>query len=142
MTVLTKHRYALASATSAALLALTLAGCAPASPSTGTDTSTDDTSTSDDSSTDATTGDAYTDDTSDGTLVTLGGSGDYTVGVTAPIGSYELDGKPDTQPAGCTWALEDADGNIQFQDQGTFLFITEENKFFQTSGCPDWVQYE
>jgi hypothetical protein len=129
-----KNRHILAAAAATTLLALTLAGCAPAA---DTSTGTDGTSTSEDSPSDATT-----DDTSDGTLVTLAGSGDYAVGVTAPIGSYELEGSPDSQPAGCTWALEDADGTIQFQDQGPFLFITEENTFFQTSGCPDWVQYE
>ena len=49
-------------------------------------------------------------------LVTLAGSGHYTIGVTAPLGMYELKDS-DEQPDGCTWALEDADGNIQFQDQ-------------------------
>ena len=119
----------------AALLALTLAGCSGggSTPDTGTDTDTD--------SSDTTTGDASTDDTIDGTLVTLPGTGDYTVGVTAPLGGYELKGV-DAQPAGCTWALEDADGKIQFQDQGTTVFITDVNVYFQTSGCPDWVQFE
>ena len=115
--------------TAAALLALTLAGCAPAA-----DTSTDTGSTdSGDTSTDegATTGD----------LITLSGTGDYTVGVTAPIGGYELK-DVDSQPDGCTWALEDADGKVQFENQGTTVFITDVNAFFQTSGCPDWVQFE
>lgn len=119
-----------------ALLALALAGCAPTA-----GTSTDAGSTDDTSTTDTTEGDAYTDDTSDGTLVTLAGSGDYTVGVTAPIGGYELK-DADSQPDGCTWALEDADGNIQFENQGSTVFITDVNAFFQTSGCPDWVQFE
>lgn len=119
----------------AALLALTLAGCTGggSSTDTGSDTGTD--------TGDTTEGDASTDDTSDGTLITLSGSGDYTVGVTAPIGGYELKGL-DEQPDGCTWALEDADGNIQFHDQGTTVFITDVNAYFQTSGCPDWVQFE
>ncbi|CAN5228398.1 hypothetical protein BH11ACT5_BH11ACT5_15750 [soil metagenome] len=117
----------------AALLALTLAGCAPAA-----DTSTD-TSSGDDTSTDS--GDITTDDGGSGDLITLSGSGDYTVGVTAPIGGYELK-DVDSQPDGCTWALEDADGNIQFENQGTTVFITDVNAFFQTSGCPDWVQFE
>ena len=118
----------------AALLALTLAGCST-TPNTDSGT-TDDTSTGE-----ATEGDATTDDTSDGTLVTLSGSGDYTVGADAPIGGYELK-DADTQPDGCTWAVEDENGEIQFQDQGVVMFLTEENKFFQTSGCPDWVQFE
>jgi|GEM_PF-6309481 len=33
-------------------------------------------------------------------------------------------------------------GNTQFENQGITVFITDENKFFQTSGCPDWVQFE
>lgn len=66
---------------------------------------------------------------------------DYTVGVTAPLGLYELKDS-DTQPDGCTWALEDGDGNIQFQGQGPTLTITDVNKYFQTSGCPDWVQIQ
>ncbi|MEO8094756.1 MAG: hypothetical protein ABI632_07470 [Pseudolysinimonas sp.] len=120
----------------AALLALSLAGCStPAA-----DTSTGSDGSSDSSPSAAKTGDAYTDDTSDGTLVTLGGSGDYTVGVTAPVGEYELTGKPSTQPSGCTWALEDESGNTMTQDAGPTLTITADNKFFQTSGCPDWVQ--
>ncbi len=119
----------------AALLALTLAGC---STTAGTDTgTTDDTSTGD-----TTEGDAPTDESSaGGELITLSGSGDYTVGVTAPIGGYELK-DVDSQPDGCTWALEDADGNIQFENQGTTVFITDVNAYFQTSGCPDWVQFE
>lgn len=120
----------------AALLALTLAGCSGGGSDVGAAAESGDTT---DGST--TEGDAYTDDTTDGTLVTLPGSGDYTVGVTAPIGGYELKGL-DEQPDGCTWALEDADGNIQFHDQGTTVFITDVNAFFQTSGCPDWVQFE
>jgi hypothetical protein len=115
----------------AALLALTLAGCAPAA----------DTGSSDGTSTDS--GDTTTDDgsTAGGDLITLSGTGDYTVGVTAPIGGYELK-DVDSQPDGCTWALEDADGKTQFENQGTTVFITDVNAFFQTSGCPDWVQFE
>lgn len=110
----------------AALLALTLAGC---STTAGTDTGT-------------TEGDAPTDESSaSGELITLSGSGDYTVGVTAPIGGYELK-DVDSQPDGCTWALEDADGNVQFENQGPTVFITDVNAYFQTSGCPDWVQFE
>ena len=129
-------RLPIAGLAAAALLTFALAGC---SGGTATDTSTTDGS-SDSSPSDTKTGDAYTDDTSDGTLVTLAGSGDYTVGVTAPVGEYELKGNPDKQPDGCTWALEDADGNIQSQDTGATLTITDVNKYFQTSGCPDWVQ--
>lgn len=118
----------------AALLALTLAGCAPSADTgaTGADSGSD---------TDTSTESTESTDTGDSTLATLSGSGDYTVGVTAPIGSYQLKDS-DVQPDGCTWALQDADGNVQFENQGAFLFITEVNKFFQTSGCPDWVQYE
>ena len=114
-----------------ALLALTLAGCTATADDT---TSADDTSASD-SSTD-------TGDTGGGELGRLAGTGDYTVGVTAPIGGYSLDGDPGEQPEGCTWALEDADGKTQFQDQGSTVFITDVSTFFQTSGCPDWVQFE
>ncbi|MEP6481223.1 MAG: hypothetical protein ABJA94_04360 [Rhodoglobus sp.] len=121
----------------AALLALSLAGCT----TTPTNTPTASSDGSSDSSPSATkTGDAYTDDTSDGTLVTLAGSGDYTVGVTAPVGEYELKGKPSALPDGCTWALEDGDGNTMTTNTGATLTITADNKFFQTSGCPDWVQ--
>jgi len=129
------NRLPFAGLAAAALITLALSGCTP----TASDTSTAD-SGSDTTPSATKTGDAYTDDTTDGTLVTLAGSGDYTVGVTAPEGQYELKGKPDKQPDGCTWALEDADGNIQSQDQGSTLTITSENKFFQSSGCPDWVQ--
>lgn len=125
----------------AALITIALAGCSTTAGGTSAgDPTGGDSGSSDSSPSDAKTGDAYTDDTSDGTLVTLAGSGDYTVGVTAPEGLYELKGQPDKQPDGCTWALEDGDGNIQFQDQGPTLTITSVNKFFQTSGCPDWVQ--
>jgi hypothetical protein len=126
-----KNLHSATALAAAALLVLTLAGCSGggSTPDTGSDSS------------DTTTGDATTDDTSDGSLITLSGSGDYTVGVGAPIGGYMLK-DADEQPDGCTWALEDADGNIQFENQGNTVFITDVNKFFQTSGCPDWVQFE
>jgi len=127
------HMKTLHSAGAALLLIVALAGCS--APATSTDTGTDS------GDTGTTQGDATTDDTGDGTLVTISGSGDYTVGVDAPYGGYQLKDASE-QPAGCTWALEDGDGNIQFQDQGITVFLTEENKFFQTSGCPDWVQFE
>jgi hypothetical protein len=121
----------------AALLTLTLAGCTPAA-----DTSTDTGSGSGDTTTDeSTTDDTTTDETTTGDFITLPGTGDYTVGVTAPIGGYELK-DADSQPDGCTWALEDADGAVQFENQGSTVFITDVNAFFQTSGCPDWVQFE
>lgn len=122
-----------AAAAAALVLALGLAGCSTPAADTSTDTGTDSGGT--------TQGDATTDDTGDGNLVTISGSGDYTVGVDAPYGGYQLK-DANEQPAGCTWAVEDGDGNIQFQDQGITVFLTEENKFFQTSGCPDWVQFE
>lgn len=76
--------------------------------------------------------------------VTLAGTGRYTVGADAPYGSYELQGEPDAQPAGCTWSIEDPSGDVLAADQGTFVFLTDvqEAAFFVTSGCPAWEQFE
>lgn len=128
----------LAALAATALLTLALAGCAPAAESGSGGDGSGDTS-SEGTTTD---GNAYTDDTSDGTLVTISGTGDYTVPVTAPYGSYELQGNPDSQPDGCSWAVLDKNGEIVAQDQGTFVSLTDVITQFTTSGCPDWVQYE
>lgn len=115
-----------------ALLALTLAGCAPAA---DTSTGDDDTSSSDESSESG---------TDDGGFVgaTLPGTGVYSTPDQAPIGSYELPDNQDGQPDGCTWTLSDADGNVLGENQGSFIFITDVTAQFTTNGCPDWVQYE
>lgn len=123
--------------TAVALLAFALAGCAPAA-DTSTDTSTDTDSGSDSSDT---TDESTETETGGFAGVTLSGSGQYSVPDQAPIGGYELDGA-DTQPDGCTWSLQDADGAVQFENQGIVVFITEVNASFTTAGCPDWVQFE
>jgi hypothetical protein len=76
--------------------------------------------------------------------VTLPGTGRYAIGTEAPFGSYQLKGEPDSQPEGCTWSIEDADGGATFADQGSYVFITDikEAVTFVTNGCPDWEQYE
>lgn len=118
-----------------AALLLLLSACAPAEPaeSTGTDSSTEQSG-----------GDgATTEDDPGFDGVVLPGTGSYAIGVDMPYGGYELDGT-DSQPDGCTWSIQDADGVVSFADQGPFVFITDvpESVTFVTVGCPDWVQFE
>ena len=77
-------------------------------------------------------------------LVTVSGTGRYTVGVDLPYGGYQLRGEPDEQPAECTWAILDADGGVSFENQGSYAFLTDvpEIVTFETAGCPDWEQFE
>ncbi|GAA2966228.1 hypothetical protein GCM10010459_23380 [Microbacterium schleiferi] len=77
-------------------------------------------------------------------FVTVSGTGRYTVGVDLPYGGYQLHGEPDEQPAGCTWAILDADGGVSFANQGSYAFLTDvpEIVTFETTGCPDWEQFE
>lgn len=77
-------------------------------------------------------------------FVVVSGTGRYTVGVDLPYGGYQLHGEPDEQPAGCTWAILDADGAVSFENQGSYAFLTDvpEIVTFETDGCPDWEQFE
>ncbi len=83
-------------------------------------------------------------DGGDSSLVTLPGTGHYAIGTEAPYGSYQLKGEPDSQPDGCTWSIEDADGSAAFENQGSYVFLTDikEAVTFVTNGCPDWEQFE
>ena len=79
-----------------------------------------------------------------GALTVLAGTGTYAIGTEAPLGSYELSGNPDALPAGCRWAIEDADGQTFVAGDVTYVFLTEvpEAVTFVTTGCPDWHRYE
>ncbi|GEL94481.1 hypothetical protein [Cellulomonas composti] len=74
----------------------------------------------------------------------VAGTGRYAIGTDLPYGGYQLHGEPAEQPAGCTWSIEDADGEVQFDDQGSYAFLTDVPEFvtFVTDGCPDWEQFE
>ncbi|MCS0498388.1 hypothetical protein [Protaetiibacter mangrovi] len=118
----------------AALLALALAACTPmdSAGGGGGDAGVGDTSSE---GTDGSTG---------GELMVLPGTGTYAIPADIPYGGYQLHGEPAEQPAGCTWAILDADGAASFEDQGAYVFITDipEAVTFETSGCPDWEQFE
>lgn len=77
-------------------------------------------------------------------FVVLPGTGSYVIGTDAPYGGYQLHGEPSEQPQGCTWSIEDADGNATFENQGQYVFLTDikEAVTFVTEGCPDWEQFE
>lgn len=79
-----------------------------------------------------------------GALAILAGTGRYTIGIEAPLGSYELDGSPEPLPAGCSWAILDADGQTYAARDDAYVFLTDiqEAVTFVTTGCPDWKQYE
>lgn len=139
-----RRRIATPSALGAAVLLLTLAlaGCetgagttsdAPASSGSDTSTDTDSSTGSDDASDDASAG-----------YITLSGTGTYTIPDQMPFGGYQLQGEPDSQPAGCTWSIQDASGGHTFENQGSYVFITDipEAVTFVTEGCPDWEQFE
>lgn len=84
---------------------------------------------------------------SDGTdsgMVVLPGTGSYAIGADAPYGGFQLHGEPDEQPAGCTWQILDGDGGVSFENQGSYVFLTDvpEAVTFVTDGCPDWEQFE
>jgi hypothetical protein len=115
-----------------------VAGCAPTTDggTSGGGTSSGDSS-SDDTSTDGSS-------SSDGDYVVVSGTGIYTIGVDIPLGGFQLSGEPDAQPEGCTWAILDADGAATFENQGQYVFLTDipEAVTFETSGCPDWEQFE
>ena len=119
----------LAAIAATALLAFSLAGCAPTT-DTSTEADPDDT----------TTEESDTDDSS--SLLVLPGTGEYESGDSIPIGGYQLTGEPAEQPAGCTWTLYTADGDVFSENQGSYVFITDVTGKFVTSGCPDWEQFE
>jgi hypothetical protein len=77
-------------------------------------------------------------------MLVLPGTGTYVIGVDIPYGGFQLMGEPTEQPAGCTWAILDADGAASFENQGSYVFITDiaEAVTFVTDGCPDWEQFE
>lgn len=124
------------------LLMLALTGCQTgsgspddSSTSSGSDTSTD---------TDSSTGSDDASDDTDADYITLSGTGTYTIPDQMPFGGYQLQGEPDSQPAGCTWSIQDASGGHTFENQGSYVFITDipEAVTFVTEGCPDWEQFE
>ena len=128
----------------AALLLLALTGCGVGS-DTGSDpgnSGTTDQSTDSDDST--TTDDSGSSDDSGAGYVTLSGTGTYTIPDQMPFGGYQLQGEPDSQPAGCTWSIQDSSGGHTFENQGSYVFITDipEAVTFVTEGCPDWEQFE
>lgn len=113
-------------------LSLGLAGCAAEPGATGpADEATD-------SGGENSSGDA------EQSFVVLPGTGTYVIGQDIPYGGFQLHGEPDEQPAGCTWAILDADGGTTLENQGSYVFITDihEAATFETSGCPDWEQFE
>ena len=151
-------RRLLGSATALALVTsalLALAGCSDdATPADQDDSSSSPAAASDDDSA-ADPDDDSTDDASDDTGddadddgaasgVVVSGTGRYAIGTDLPYGGYQLHGEPAEQPDGCTWSIQDADGEVQFQDQGSYAFLTEVPEFvtFVTDGCPDWEQFE
>lgn len=117
-----------------AAVILGVAACAPTTsePDAGTG------STDESAQTETDTGEAASD------MVVLPGTGTYVIGVDIPYGGFQLMGEPAEQPAGCTWAILDADGAASFENQGSYVFITDiaEAVTFVTDGCPDWEQFE
>ncbi len=88
-----------------------------------------------------------TDDGTDGgdfAGVTLPGTGSYAIGTDIPYGGFQLKGEPASQPDGCTWSIVDEDGAAAFENQGSYVFITDipEAVTFITDGCPEWEQFE
>ncbi len=83
-------------------------------------------------------------DEESGDFVVIPGTGRYGVGTDVPFGGYQLSGEPDEQPDGCTWSIEDDDGVVAFENQGSYVFLTDikEGTVFVTNGCPDWEQFE
>ncbi len=112
-------------------LALGLAGCTPSAPAAPDEAlgSSDDTG-------------AVEEDSGSFVGVVLPGTGTYAVPAEAPIGGYELPNNQDAQPEGCTWRLLDDDGTVMFENNGPFVFLTDVTPIFETTGCPDWVQFE
>jgi len=128
-----KPTFAATSTLAAAILAISLAGCAPAS--APIDSSSDEGDTVDSS-------EESTDDGASGDFVTLSGTGTYAVPEDAPIGSYELPDNQDALPAGCTYEFFDKSGTSFGPPSGPFIFLTDATATFTTEGCPDWVQYQ
>lgn len=116
-------------------MAVLLSGCAPGS--AGPNSSVPAASAGGGTSSEDTGGD-------DGTAVTLPGTGKYVIGKDAPFGGYQLVGEPDAQPAGCTWSIQDADGTVNTENQGIYVFLEDvkESVTFVTDGCPDWQKFE
>ncbi len=83
-------------------------------------------------------------DGASGTFIVLPGTGRYAIGTEAPYGGYQLHGEPDSQPAGCTWSIQDEDGVAVFENQGQYAFLTDikEAVTFVSDGCPDWEQFQ
>ncbi len=115
-------------------LAAGLSACTTTAPddSTGTDTGTTEETTEE------------TAEEPSGDFVVVPGTGSYVIGVDIPLGGFQVMGEPVEQPAGCTWAILDGDGNAIFENQGVYVFLTDipEAVTFQTDGCPDWEQFE
>lgn len=123
----------------AAATLLTLTGCTAGAPASS------DQGHSDDSGSTESMNDGGTDDSADPNLIVLSGTGRYAIGTEAPYGGYQIRGEPSPLPAGCTWSIQDADGEA-FVDQanGAYAFLTDvpEAVTFVTEGCPDWEQFE
>lgn len=126
----------------AGALAVTLSGCSPTAPTgegAGTSVEEPDATAED-------TGDEVEDagDDGSGEFVVVAGTGRYAVGTDIPFGGYQLSGEPASQPDGCTWSIQDADGAVAFENQGSYAFLTDipEGSVFVTDGCPDWEQFE
>ena len=94
--------------------------------------------------TDTAADDATTDDDGGFVGVTLPGTGSYAIGTDIPYGGFQLLGEPASQPDGCTWSIVDEDGAVVFENNGSYVFITDipEAVTFITDGCPDWEQFE
>jgi len=124
------------------MLGVTVVGCAATTPSEqdAAVSSETDSGTVQSSESDA----ASSDQDAASSFVTVSGTGRYAIGVDLPYGGYQLHGEPDEQPAGCTWAILDADGGVSFENQGSYAFLTDvpEMVTFETTGCPDWEQFE
>lgn len=82
--------------------------------------------------------------TTEGGTVVLPGTGRFRIGTEAPYGGYQLVSEPDELPAGCTWSIVDADGEVQFENQGIYAFLEDvkESVTFITDGCPDWEKFQ
>ena len=125
------------------ILPLSACGGGSAEEAGGTDDSTATSEAAEDASQPA-EDESEAEDDAAGDFVVISGTGRYAVGTDIPFGGYQISGEPASQPDGCTWSIEDADGVVAFENQGSYAFLTDipEGVFFVTDGCPDWEQFE